>query len=414
MAAQARVRLLAGGAGCVLLAAACLLVPVTSPAPRAWESPEDAAQRAEREIPSLGLLWGTMRGWERVGPGWTVIWQPSHGAWLLRAWVPDGPQAIRWRLDAAPWLPGVRLSHEAAEVLVGGNRGLARARDRVGRRDWLASGSRLLGALPAGGELPTEREPRPPVIEAVLAGLLLAGAVARHLVPGVPSRGWRRAVAWSAAVLVFSLPQVSALAPATFDPGVRPWVAELAFGTAAVLLLGALVFAAQRFAAIGGPTPVRWLPVALAAGALAGRMAPATWLLAVAGLPVGLVVLAAVAVLAGWLAALAADGLRELLRFSLFLRLTALVVLALGGIAVGGPFVGAALAVVAGAAGERGWGIWMAAAVVWGWVFGSVWALAMWAGALQDALAFLLLGCGAIAVAYLRRGGEAVRPRVTG
>jgi hypothetical protein len=406
MAAQTRVRLLLGGAACAALAAVVLLVPITPRFPRAWESPEQAADRAERELPSLGVLWGTVRGWSRVGPGWTVIWQPSHGAWLVSAWVPDGPGAISWRLNAAPWLPGVRLSREAADALVGERGGIARARDRVGRRDWQLGGSRLLGALPAGGDLPSGALLRRPAIQAVLAGLLLAGAVSRHLVPAVPSRGWRQSVGWAAVMLLVAVPHLSALAPATFQPGVRPWVAELAFGTAGVLLLGALVFAAQRFPAASGTTPVGWLPAALATGALAGRLEPGTWLVAAAGVPLGLPVLAAVAVLGGWLASLAADGLRELLRFSAVVRLTTMVLLTLASVSIGGPWLGVALAVVAGGAVERGWGTWMAAAVVWGWVFGSVWAVARWEAALWDALAFLLVGCAIIAVAYVVRAGN--------
>ncbi len=412
MAAQTRVRLLAAGGAYVVLAAACLLVPVKPRSPVAWESPADAASRAERDLPSFGLPWGKVRGWSRVGSGWTVIWQPVHGTWLLSAWVPDGPGVVRWRLDAAPWLPGVRLSREAAEVLVGERGAAAQGRERVGRRDWKVGPVRLLGALPAGGDLPAAPPSRWPVTEAVLAGLLLAGAVSRHLVPGVPSPGWRRAVGWAAAILVVSLPQLSALAPATFDPGVRPWVAELAFGTAGVLLLGALVFAALRFPAGAGRVPVAWLPVAVATGTLAGRSEPSTWLVSVAGVPFAVPVLAGLVVLAGWLAALAADGLREMMRFSAVIRIAAMVVLALASVTLGGPWQGVALAVVAGAAVERGWGTWMAVAVVWGWAFGSVWAAAGWGTALWDSSAFLLLGCGAIAVAYLARAGDG-RARTT-
>jgi hypothetical protein len=46
----------------------------------------------------------------------------------------------------------------------------------------------------------------------------------------------------------------------------------------------------------------------------------------------------------------------------------------------------------------------MGAGLVWGWVFGSVWALARWDAALWDGLTFLLLGCGVVAVAHLARG----------
>jgi hypothetical protein len=404
MAAQTPVRLLLGGGVGVALAAVALLVPITPRFPRAWESPEQAAERAERELPSLGLQWGKLRGWSRVGPGWTVAWQPSHGSWLMSAWVPDDPGTIRWRLSAAPWLPGVRLSRDAAETLVGDEGGIARARDRVGRRDWQLGASRLVGALPAGGDLPPGTVLRRPMIEAVLAGLLLAGAVARHLVPGVPSAGWRRAVGLAVLVLVMTLPQLSALAPLTFEPGVRPWVAELAFGTAAVLLLGALLFAARRFPAVAGNAPLVWLPAAAAAGVLAGRLEPGTWLLAAASVHVALLVLAALAVLAGWLASLAADGLRELLRFSAVVRMAVLAALAVASVRIGGPWMGVALAVIAGAGVERGRGTWTATAALWGWTFGSVWAAARWDAALWDALIFLILGCTVMAVVYLRGG----------
>jgi hypothetical protein len=403
MAPQARVRLLWGGGFSVLLAALTLWVPVTPRFPRAWQSPDQAAERAERDLPSLGLLWGKVRGWSRVGPGWTVIWQPSHGAWLVSAWVPDSPGEISWRIDAAPWLPGVRLSREAAEALVGQGGALDQARERVGRRDWQVGESRVLGALPGGGELPSGVSLRRPLLQMLLAGLLLGGAVSRHLVPGVPARGWRQAVGWVTLLLLVTAPELPTLAPMTFQPGVRPWVAELAFGAAAVLVLGALVFAAQRFPAVASSPPVVWLPLALATGVLAGRLEPGTWFVAVAGLSLALPVLVGVAVLGGWLAALAADGLREMLRFSALGRVVGLLALGMLSLLNGGPWLGITLAVVAAAAVERGWGTWMAVAVVWGCVLGSVWAVARWEAALWDAFALLLLGCGAVALAYFVR-----------
>jgi hypothetical protein len=50
----------------------------------------------------------------------------------------------------------------------------------------------------------------------------------------------------------------------------------------------------------------------------------------------------------------------------------------------------------------------MGAGVVWGWVFGNVWALARWESALWTALAFLLLGCAVVAIAFLVRMREGV------
>ncbi|OFV83149.1 MAG: hypothetical protein A2Y78_02315 [Acidobacteria bacterium RBG_13_68_16] len=403
MATQARVRLLVGGGATVVLAAVALLVPVEPRFPPAWQSPTQAAERAERDVPTLGLLWGKVRGWSRVGTGWTVLWQPSHGMWLVSAWVPDGPGEIRWRIDAAPWLPGVRLSGAAAEVLTGLTGGVEQARERLGRRDWQVGESRLLGALPAGGELPSAGLLRRPVVLAVLVGLLLAGAVSRHLVPGVPGRGWRYSVVSVVLLLFATLPELPALAPMTFQPGVRPWVAELAFGTAAVLLLGALMYAGQRFPATAGSPPVGWLPLALAVGTLAGRFEPAIWLVNVAGLTLRLPVLVGLAVLAGWLAGIAGSGLRELLRFSAFARVVGLSLLGMAGVGFGGAWTGVTLAVVSAAAVERGWGTWMGMGVVWGWFFGSLWVVARWETALWDALVFVLLGCGVVAVAHLAR-----------
>ena len=396
-------RLLVGGGATVALAAVALLMSVEPRFPPAWRSPIHAAEQAERDLPALGLLWGKVRGWTRVGTGWTVLWQPSHGMWLVSAWVPDGPGEIKWRIDAAPWLPGVRLSRAAAEVLTAASGGVEQARERLGRRDWQVGESRLLGALPAGGELPSARSLRRPVILAVLVGLLLAGAVSRHLVPGVPSRGWRYSVFSVVLLLVATLPELPALAPMGFQPGVRPWVAELAFGTAAVLLLGALVYASQRFPATSGSPPVAWLPLALAVGTLAGRFEPAIWLVNVAGLTLRLPVLVGLAVLAGWLAGLAGNGLRELLRFSALARVVGLSLLGVAGVGFGGTWTGVTLAVVSAAAVERGWGTWMGMGVVWGWFFGSLWVVARWEAALWSVLVFVLLGCAVVAVAHLAR-----------
>jgi hypothetical protein len=403
MATPARVRTLLDTGAALALAAAALSVPVTPSGRVASQPPEAAAARAEDEIPPLGLPWGKLRGWERVDDGWTLTWQPAHGMWLVRAWVPDGPGEVLWRIEAASWLPGVRLSRRAASALTGRDEAVAQGREHLGRRDWLLTDARLLGALPAGGDLPAGPRGTHPAAGAVLAGLLLAGAAVRHLVPGVPSRVWRQAVGWSALALVPLLPQLSALAQPAFRAGVRPWVGELAFGAAAVLLLGTVAFAAQRFPAVAGQPVAGWLGVALAAGVVAGRLQPAPWLLGVAGLPLRLPVLAALAVLLGWLMGLAADGLRELARPTRRLRPVALALLGVTAVAFAGPWLGVALAVVTAAAVERGSGTAVAVAVVWGWVFGSVWALAEWAPALRDALALLLIGVGVVAVLGLAR-----------
>ena len=397
-------KLLLAGAGAVVLGAAALTVPIPPRGQPAPESPESAAERAESTLPALGVLWGKVRGWERVGGGWTVFWQPAHGMWVVRAWVPDDGGEIRWRIEAAPWLPGARLSERAARALTGFDAGTAQERERLARRDWLLDGSRLLGALPAGGELPVRQFRHRPIVEAVLMGLLLAGAAARHLVPGSPSLLWRHVVVWSSALLVPLLPWLSALAPPSFQPGVRPWVGELAFGTAVTILLGALLFAAHRFPAVAGTPPAAWLPAALAIGVVAGRLEPGEWLLSVAGLTFGMPALAALAVLAGWLAGLAADGLRELLRFMGGARGFVLACLGISAVVVAGPWLSVAFAVVAAAAGDRGRGTWLTTSVMWGWVVGSLWSLAEWEPPLQDALVLLLLAFGVATVTALVSG----------
>ncbi len=300
-------------------------------------------------------------------------------------------------------MPGVRLSRRAARALAGRDEGVAQGRDHLGRRDWVLDGARLVGALPAGGDLPANPRRGFPAAGAVLAGLLLAGAATRHLVPGVPSRVWRQAVAWSALALVPLLPQLSALAQPAFQAGVRPWVGELAFGGAATLLLGALAFGAQSFPAVAGRPLASSLAVGLAAGVVAGRLQPAPWLLGVAGLPLRLPALVALAVLLGWLMGLAGDGLRELARTAGRARPIVLAALGVAAVAFAGSWLGVALAVVAAAAVERGSGTGMAVAGVWGWVFGSVWALAEWEPALRDALVFLLAGVAVVAAIGLTR-----------
>ncbi len=403
MAAPARVRTLSAAAAAAALAAASLWVPAVPPEQPASQPPAAAAERAEDELPSLGLPWGKVRAWERVNDGWTLTWQPAHGMWLVRAWVPDGPGEPRWRIEAASWLPGVRLSRRAASAMTGHDEAAAHGREYLGRRDWQLADARLLGALPAGGDLPANSRRRYAGAGAVLAGLLLAGAAARHLVPGVPGRIWRQAVGWSAVALLPLLPQLSELAPPAFQAGVRPWVGELAFGAAATLLLGALAFGAQRFPAVAGRPVAGWLAVGLAIGVLAGRLQPAPWLLGVAGLPLRLPALAALAVLLGWLMGLAGDGLRELARPAGRLRPLVLAGLGVAAVALAGPWLGPALTVVAAAAVERGSGTAVAVAGVWGWVFGSVWALAEWEPALRDALLLLLIAVGTVAAVGLAR-----------
>jgi hypothetical protein len=385
---------------------AALSISVAQRFPAAPAPPRQAAVQAERDLPLLGLSWGKLRGWERTGDGWTLVWQPAHGSWLVRAWVPDGPADALWRVDVAPWLPGARLGRDAARLVADGSTAPALPRDQVGRRDWLIGGRRLAGALPVGTALP-QATPNPRIaVEGLLAGLLLAGAVSRRLLPAVPSRFLRRTMTVVALLLVPAVPTFVGLAPQTFQPGVRPWVAELAFGTAAVMLLGAVAFAARTFPATSTTPAAAWLVFAASAGALAGRLEPMPLLAAVAALPWRLPLWIAVALLTGWLAGLAGDGLRELLRVPLPVRLLLLAGLGVASVLEAGAWLGLAIAVVMAAATERGRGTAMGVAAMWGWEYGATQTLCEWEGAQRDALALLAIGAVVLAVMHL-----AMRPK---
>jgi hypothetical protein len=389
----------------VLLAAlgAAIVVPVPRGITPACVSPVEAAAAGERAIPSFGLGWGRVRGWRRLADGWEVVWQPSHGAWLLRARLADGRGEPRWGLDAAPWLPGARLSRAAARLMLG------RAplpQWRLGRRDWVARDRRLIGALPGGRMPPARRPGRESPWAALVVGLLLAGAVSRALQPGPTSYGWRRAVWWTALAVTAFLPWAAPLAVRGFRAGVRPWVGELVFGSVAALLLGALALAALRYPAAPGHAPATLLACALAAGLLAGRLAPVPWAADVAGLSIHALLWVAIAVLGGWLGGLAGDGLRQLLALFRGAGTWLLAGLAVIAVATAGAWLGPLLAVLGGAAGGRGRATWLAAAVSAGWVVGATWATCEWAAPVRDSLLMLLLACTFVFVTGLaeRRG----------
>lgn len=401
MAASTRVGALLAGAVALAALAAALAAPVAPVAWRAGGPPGAAAARAEREAPSVGLGWGRLRGWERVGEGWRLVWQPAHGAWLVGAWVGDGPGAVAWRLDAAPWLPGVRLSPRAARALSGSAvEGLPR--EQAGRRDWDFDGARLLGALPAGGALPApQRTPRGPWL-IVIGGCLVAGALSRAVFPGAVSPAWRRVTLGAALLLTPALPFATALSARTFRVGVRPWIAELVAVAMALVLVWAVGAGGVRFPAPKGAPRGLALLLAASAGLLAGRLQPIPLLADIAGLNARAVLWGGLVVLGGWLVALGGEGLRELLRP--LGRLRAVVLLGIGAAAAAsaGIFLPAVVGLVASAAGDRGDGPWAGTAVAWGWVVGGTMAACAWAAPLRDALALLGAGTAVLLVLLLR------------
>lgn len=406
MGANPRLRACWAVVGPPLCVAAALVIPTAARAPLVPAPPQVAAERAERELPPIGLGWGKVRSWQRVEDGWTITWQPSHGAWLLRAWVPDYPGPTVWRLAVAPWLPGVRLSRRAAGLLLGDESGTPLSLERVGRRDWVVNRQRLAGALPAGGPLPAPSDLPGPPWGALLAGCLLGGAVTRMVFPGVVAVGWRRTMLWACLGLALAAPLLTPVFTRSFEAGVRPWVAELTAVGSASLVIGALALGAIRFPAKSGRPSVVAIAAALGVGLLAGRLQPGVWISETAGVEVRLPVWIGAALLGGWLAGLAGEGLRELLEPLPRWRPWLLGVLAVGVVPLAGPWLAAVAALLLAAGVERGHGTWVGTATIWGAIAGGAASSCGWWGAQRDALTMTVAGglvLALLAVADLRR-----------
>lgn len=382
-----------------LLAGSGLLLPAKRPSEPAAVSPGEAASRAEATVPLLGLVWGKVRGWERRHDGWTVVWQPAHGAWTVRAWVADDASILRHQLDVAPWLPGARLSRAAALLVAGRPGETALAAERLGRRDWEFGSARLLGALRAGPGLGQQPKGRPDPWLAVLAGLVLAGAVTRTVLPGVPSRGWRRATIGASVALLGMLPWLTSLGARFFRAGVRPWVAEVTVGTVAALILAAVVVGAARYPTMCGRPTTWWtVPGAVALGSMAGHAWPMPMTAEIGGLAVRVPAFVALAVVAGWIGTLAADGLRELAALAASGRDFVVVLVALTALLTPGPSLALALAACVAASRGRGEGAFVALAVAWGWVTASFAASCAWPEAGRDTLLLLLATWTTVAI----------------
>jgi hypothetical protein len=379
-----------------------LAVPVPREHARMAQSPTEAARRAEREMPALGLVWGKLRGWERIDDGWSLLWQPAHGAWLVRAWVPNGPGEVRWRLEVARWLPGARLSQGAARVMLGHPAEPGSWREQLGRRDWLIGDRQLAGALPAGSSVPQPARWDDPTWPFLLGGLLLAGALARVVFPGVVAVGWRRSVYLCLALLAAAVPLATAIGVRSFQPGVRPWVTQLAFLASALGVLAAAAVAIARYAPKRGSAAAWSLPLVLAIGLLAGRLHPHPRLLDLAGLGPRLLIWAGLSVVGGWLVVLAAEGLRDLLEPIHGVRPVLLATGSVLAVLGAGPWTGPACAVLVSAAIEKGAAMWLGVAAVWGWIVGSVLAGCGWAAPLRDAAVLLTAACLVAALALLR------------
>jgi hypothetical protein len=403
MAASTLVRDALRGSVLVALLAAAMTVAVPARVPVAPASPLQAAERALREVPSLGLVWGRLRSWRRVGDGWLLAWQPSHGAWLLRVWVPDGPGPVRWRLRVAPWLPGVRLSEPAARSLLGRPRGeVGTAVERLARRDWQVGEERLVGSLPAGEDLPLPAEPQIGAWPAALGGAALVGALCLVVLPGLVASGWGWAVLAASAALGLAMPMMTPLAFDRFQVGVRPWVAQLAFVVAGAGICAAMAVFGMRFKALRASPRSFALGSALTLGVLAGRLEPTPLFADLAGLSVRPLAWVAGAVALGYVVWLAGVGVRELLEAVRWARPWLLLVALFLALATAGPWLGPAAAVIAAAAGQRSSAMWVGLAATLGWLVGATWAVCAWASPLHGALLVLLVACTAVAVLFLR------------
>lgn len=347
--------------------------------------PSAAAQRAERQAATVGLVWGKLRAFCREEGAWRLTYQPTHGAWVVTVRVPDLGPPEDPALHAAPWLPGARLSAGAASRLVGGEQPLGFA-ELLARRDWWFSHRRVVGSLvvsappsPVGWVAPASW----PLVGMV--ALLLAGAVGRRMRPQPPAPLLRRALLVSCALLLVAVPGASRLAWPLFAPGVRPFVSLLLFQALGVLLLASVAAASFLFPAFAG-SPGWWSVAAgFSAGWFLGLLTAPSWAVAVAALPPRAVLLLAAPMVVGYLADLAASGARILLA-------------PLGTLAPWAALIGAGVSLMAGEWGvvltavlvTAAWppakGFWFAVALAAGFLPGVWWGSVGWWGPLRDAL----------------------------
>lgn len=351
--------------------------------------PAAAAQRAERQAPALGVVWGKLRAFCREKRAWRLTYQPTHGAWVVIVRVPDLGAPEQPCLRAASWLPGARLSAAAVGHLAGGEQPLGFA-EGLARRDWWFADRMVVGSLVVA-KPPSAVELGVPVTwpMAAAVGLLLAGAVGRRMRPQPPLPALRRAVVASCALLLVAVAGASRLAWPLFTPGVRPFVSLLLFQAFGALMLAWV--AAASFVLPAFASPPQWWPVGtgFSAGWLLGVVAAPPWAVAVAGAPPRVLLLVAAPVVAGYLADLAASGGRLLL--APLRKLAPWVAVAVAG---AGLLAGRWGIVLAGVLFTAAWhpaqSFWFAVALAGGFLPGTWWGSVGWWGPLRDALAFSL------------------------
>lgn len=389
-------------------AALVVLVFPVRPEIGACRTAREAAREAGGRDAVAWLEPGPLRGWQRLGAGWLLRFQPDHGAWLHSVWMPDLGGSERFRLAVGDWLPGARLSPELAASWLGDAPGLSR--ELLARRDWSTDARGLAGSVPTGGGLPRSTTAPGVTFTAVLAGLLMAGAVVRRLEPEPGDRLWPWLVAVAGGGLIVLGFANAPLAGRLFAAEVRPLITTAAWWAGTVVLMGGVLFAAVTCPVTRGGRRQQDLPWAFLVGVAAAGVSPSVWVIEVASLSTALPTLAAVVVLAGWLIGLAGDGLDALVRTFGRARVPLLAGCAVAVVMAGGPLVGPALAVIAAAAGGREGGAWLGLAAIGGVVTGSLAAVCLWPAAQWTALALFLGGFGMTLLAALRCALHAQRP----
>ncbi|MGQ9752112.1 MAG: hypothetical protein ACUVRE_05650 [Thermoanaerobaculaceae bacterium] len=376
----------------VLLLAAFVLGSWGFQSPKRCGSPQQAAQRAEAQATPLNLLWGKLRGFSRLPDSWLLVYQPSHGSWVVSVLVPDLGRPEPPGLAVASWLPGARLSASAAQHLARSPTSPISFAERLARRDWYFQASVVFGALPAGSlESPWRGLGVFPWAGSLFLGLLASGALARRIRPHPPLPGLRKPILLACLVMLLGVGGVIKLGGDLFVPGVRPFVTLLVLAAAYALALG--VIAASAFLFPIFPNSPDWsiLGTGVLLGWLAGLSLSPSWSVTIAGLSPRWLWLLAAPILVAFLLDLAATGV-------------ALLVTPLGSLA---RIVGLGAAAMSLAYGG-GWGLltaasflaslfpsgqrfWLALGLCLGFLPGAWWLSVGWLGPLRDAL---ILMCG--------------------
>jgi len=383
------------------LLAAGLLVAALGFQQGRCESPRQAEKRAEMLAPSLGLPWGKLRAFARREQAWELVYQPAHGAWLLQVVVPDWRPPQPPKLALVSWLPGGRLSLEAARFLAGEKevQGLAQ---RPARWDWWFAQKAVFGALPA---VPVTKTSLLPTSWAfgLGVGLLLAGAVSRRLGLHPHHLPLRRLVLGASLAMLAAIPGASQLAVDWFIPGIRPFVNLAMLATLLASLLGLIAAAAYLFPVFSAsPRWSSWAFGALA-GWTAGVLAAPLWAQSLAGVRGRWLWLLAAPVLAAYVLDLAGSGAGVLLSPLGKLQPWAAAGAAAASLAWGETWGLPLAAVFLSRLGPAGQSFFLCLGMTLSFLPGVWWATMGYAGPLRDSLLMVLALVAFLALGFLGR-----------